>query len=296
MGSNQGALDGGKLITTNLANKRPLKKWALTVFILGLTALAWSGTLNVHGKAYIDRIFEQALVTFAVARVLNGVISVAQGTKLAIEPAGMGVNFAPGEVLDPVNDLIERFSWVMLASVTSLGIQKLLLEIAGGWGIRVFLLVCALLFMARLWWPLLSRWKISPWVDRLLLMALFLNLAMPAIASVSSQVFEGFIKTRQQTSINALERESGELGLLGEALPPENPHPEEKTWHEEFSALMGGVRDSLNFEAEIQQLKAKSEEIAGHVIDLIALFMLQTILLPLILLWLFLRVIGKAGR
>ncbi len=35
---------------------------------------------------------------------------------------------AIGEVLDPINDLVEQFSLVMLASMTSLGIQKILLN------------------------------------------------------------------------------------------------------------------------------------------------------------------------
>ncbi len=280
---------------TDLPARYPLKKWVLTVLVLSLATLGGLGTLNTRGEAYIDQAFKQALATFALARALNGVISVAQGTQLAIEPAGVGVNFALGEILDPINDLVERFSWVMLASTTSLGIQKILLEIADWWGVRIFLLCAVLLFMARLWWPVLSHWEISPWVDRLLLMALFLNLAVPAIASVSSQLFEGFIEARQQASVSALERESGEIKQQGEALPPKGARLEERTWREKLLALVGGVRDSLNLEAEIQQLKAKSEEIAGHVIDLIVIFMLQTILLPLILLWLFLRVIGKAG-
>lgn len=291
MDAGRNTLSSRKLIATSLTKRHLLKKWGLTVFVLGLAALAWLEPLSAQGEAYIDQAFGQALATFAVARTLNGVISVAQGTKLAVEPAGVGVNFALGEILDPINDLVERFSWVMLASTISLGIQKLLLEIADGQGMRIFLLGSVLLFMARLWWSLLSRWKISPWVDRLLLVALFLNFAMPAIASVSGQVVEGFVEARQQASMNALERESGELRQFGGSLSPKKSRSEERTWREELSALMGGVQDSLNFEAEIQQLEVKSEAIAGYVIDLIVLFVLQTILLPLILLWLLLRMI-----
>jgi hypothetical protein len=271
----------------------PLKRIGLTILVLGLAALAWDGALNKQGDAYIDRIFKQALTTFAVARALNGLISVAQGTKLAVEPAGVGVNLALGEVLDPINDLIERFSWVMLASTTSLGIQKLLLEMTGWWGVRVFLLGSILLFMAYLWLPEQSYWSFSPWVNQLLLVALFLNLAVPVMASLSSEVFEGFIKEKQQVSISALERESKEFRRIEQSLSSKESRIEEKTWREKISTLMEGVRDSLNFEAEIQQLKIKSEEIAEHVIALITVFVLQTILLPLGLFWLLLRLVSK---
>ncbi|ADJ28137.1 hypothetical protein [Nitrosococcus watsonii] len=268
-----------------------LKKLALTTLLLGLVALAWLGTLSQYGEDYIDRVFTQALTTFAVARALNGVISVAQGTKLAVEPAGVGANFALGEVLDPINDLIERFSWVMLASTTALGLQKLLLEMAGWWGIRIFLLGSTLLFMVCMWWPSRIYGQFSPWVTQLLLTALLLNFAVPTVTFFSDQVFEDFIREKQQISMNALEQESQEFKRIEESLPTEKARIKEQTWREKLSQLMGGMRESLDFEAEIQRLKVKSEEIAEHVIALIVVFVLQTIILPLLLIWLLLRAI-----
>ena len=71
---------------------------------------------------------ERALVTFALTRTLNGVISVAQGTQLAFQPAGVGVVISAGEILDPLNDLVEQFSWLTLLAATSLGVQIMLAE------------------------------------------------------------------------------------------------------------------------------------------------------------------------
>lgn len=274
------------------ADKRVLlKKLVLTTLLLGLVALAWLGALSEYGEDYIDRVFTQALTTFAVARALNGVISVAQGTRLAVEPAGVGANFALGEVLDPINDLIERFSWVMLVSTTALGLQKLLLEMTGWWGMRIFLLGSTLLFMARLWLPTRVDWQFSPWVKQLLLVALLLNFAVPTAAFFSGQVFEDFTRGKQQVSMNALERESQEFKRIEESLPPEKTRIKEQTWRGKLSQLMGGMRESLDFETDIQRLKVKSEEIAEHVIALIVIFVLQTIILPLLLIWLLLRAI-----
>ena len=78
-------------------NDTPLKK----VEVEGVTA------------DIIENALKNALVTFAVARTLNGVISAAQGTEVALEPGGVGVVLSVGEVLDPINDLIERFSAVI---------------------------------------------------------------------------------------------------------------------------------------------------------------------------------------
>ena len=53
---------------------------------------------------------------------MNGVISVVQSIELSVSlGAGVGVNF--GEVLDPLNDLIERFSTLVLYGLAGLGLQ-----------------------------------------------------------------------------------------------------------------------------------------------------------------------------
>ncbi|HEC72775.1 MAG TPA: hypothetical protein ENI26_00190, partial [Methylophaga aminisulfidivorans] len=67
------------------------------------------------------------LSVFALARGLNGVISVAQGTELSVEPMGVGVTLTPGQILDPLNDMVEQFSTVLLIASASLGIQKIVL-------------------------------------------------------------------------------------------------------------------------------------------------------------------------
>ena len=56
--------------------------------------------LDQQAARNYETLFQRALVTFALARGLNGVISVAQGTEVAVEPGGMGVNFTVGEILE----------------------------------------------------------------------------------------------------------------------------------------------------------------------------------------------------
>ena len=47
----------------------------------------------------------------------------------AAAPAGVGVTITAGEILDPLNDLIERFSWLVLMASASLGTQLVLTDI-----------------------------------------------------------------------------------------------------------------------------------------------------------------------
>ena len=143
----------------------------LSLALLLLGGLSASGLPDQAGDRYLRDGFRRALVTFAVARGLNGVISVAQETEVALEPAGVGVTLLPGQILDPVNDLIERFSWVMLASTTSLGLQQLFASMTAwpvfAWGV----LIWVVLVVGLMWWPGISG---ADWHRRLLRMTMVL--------------------------------------------------------------------------------------------------------------------------
>ena len=98
-------------------------KLLLLAFTCIALFFAFSFTLDENSKKLVDDSFKQAVIVFGSAKALNGVISLAQGTEINLP----FVVVAVGEILDPINDLVEQFSLIMLASLVSLGIQKILL-------------------------------------------------------------------------------------------------------------------------------------------------------------------------
>jgi hypothetical protein len=102
-------------------------------------------------EAHIEQTMTRAQYTFAAARDINALVSMIQGTAIAVSPAGVGLTLSIGEALDPVNDLIERFSWIMLVSTVSLGLQWVAIEIATGLALQ-WLLTAALLGLALSLW------------------------------------------------------------------------------------------------------------------------------------------------
>ena len=76
------------------------------VLVLVVVALSWLRPLSDAADAYVDEGLKRSLISFASARALNGVISVLQGTQVAVSPLGFGVSLTVGEALDPINDLI----------------------------------------------------------------------------------------------------------------------------------------------------------------------------------------------
>lgn len=104
--------------------KKYWNKILISIFSILIIIFAFSNFLDIKGKELVDDSFTQAVVVFGSAKALNAVISLAQGTELDLPFFTVAI----GEVLDPVNDLVEQFSLVMLASMTSLGIQKIMMS------------------------------------------------------------------------------------------------------------------------------------------------------------------------
>ena len=104
---------------------------ALLVILLAL--MAWLPTLDNLANEQIDEGFKRSVISFATARALNAAISVAQGTEASAQPGGLGLVFKPGQALDPINDLVEKFSDLMIIASVAFGIEKILVTLGGAW-------------------------------------------------------------------------------------------------------------------------------------------------------------------
>jgi hypothetical protein len=126
--------------------RRILLVLSLVAVLLG----AWLAPLDAPATQQVDAGLKRALVSFATARALNAVISVAQGTEVSLQPLGVGVTLAPGQLLDPVNDLVEKFSDLMLMASVAFGVQKVLISMGGYWLISLLLTFAAIGWLDRM--------------------------------------------------------------------------------------------------------------------------------------------------
>jgi hypothetical protein len=266
-----------------------------TVFAVIAVALALSGSVDRLGEANAGAAFKRALVTFAVSRALNGAISVAQGTELAIEPAGVGVILSLGQVLDPINDLVERFSTVMLVATSSLGLQNILLQITSSWGFDLALGLIAVLVVVTAWVPATGVQKWSQLTRRLMLCIVFIRFAVPLLIIASSFVFDVYLEAEQTAAIEALEGVQTKIDRLNEA-PPDVPSPNESMM-DRFTAMIDQAVETVDVRDRLNRLQAQVTDASEHIINLIVIFLLQTVLLPIAFVWLFLQLLkGIAQR
>jgi len=264
------------------ASMRAKLLWTLATLIVALVAT--TGWVDTVGDDYAERAFGRALVTFAAARTLNGVISVAQGTEVAVEPAGVGVIFSLGQILDPINDLVERFSTVMLVATSSLGLQNVLLDMTGWWGTSAALLAAGALLLVTLWWPGRDTSKAAGIAIRILLVTVFLRFAIPVLIIATNLVFDNFLAAEQTAAVQALEATSAEIESANEELAPP-PAPDDSIV-DRFSTWLDQSLDSLDVEARLDTLGERVSKATEHIINLIVIFVLQTVIMPLLFLWL----------
>jgi len=237
-------------------------RWLLPLAALLVLGLAWLGPVDRLADEQSEAGLKRALATFAAARVLNGVISVAQGTEVAVEPAGVGVTFAPGQVLDPVNDLVEQFSSLMLTASVSFGVQKALVFIGGHWAVSA---VLSLLMLGWLGWRLFGSSAPPGMLGRMVLLLILVRFAVPMVALGSDAAFRLFLADRYAASQAALTLSTTEVGALGRTQPPA---PTQETVGERMSRWWNETTE--NFDVSV---------------ELIVIFLLQTLIVPTALMW-----------
>ena len=247
------------------------RRLALALTVAALVACAWLAPLESPANRYVDSGLERALVSFATARALNAVLSVAQGTEVAVQPAGVGVVITPGQALDPVNDLIEQFANLMLTASIAFGVQKMLLTIGAHWLISLVLTLTALGWVA-----LYLRPNAPPgWLSRLLVVSLMIRFALPVVVIGSDLLFEKFMAADYQASQQGIESVSLQLDKLD---PP--PASAEPAWRERFRGWA-----ATDLKTRYAQFKQAAEQATERIVRLMVVFLLQTLVFPVALLW-----------
>ena len=255
------------------------KQWLTLVFIGLITAASWLPQIDNSATQSIDQGFQRALISFASARALNAAISVAQGTEASVEPAGVGFTFTPGEVLDPVNDLVEQFSNLMLLASLSFGVQKILISMGGYWLVSVLLTLFAAIWISRR----ITQKQRSPWVSRLLILLIVVRFAIPAITFGSDLLFEKFMLEEYETSQHFIDSSSNEMQEHNNATAAAGPPTEDL-------GVIDRIRSwsqNISFESPVDKLQETADMAIEHIVTLMVIFIMQTLILPLLILWLF---------
>lgn len=261
-------------------NEAGVVKLLLAVLFIVTIIFSLNQALDISSKQYIDKAFNRALITFGIAKTLNGVISVAQGTEVAIQPAGIGINLTPGQILDPVNDLVERFSWIMLASTTSLGIQKVFLTMSVWPAFNNTLIPFISLSLILLFIKTRKYAQIRILILRLSLLLIILRFAVPITGLANESIYHVFLENEYIESTQLLETTALQIDQINEHVQSHKPDIKKKSVWESAKAFYSSTTEMLDMNKKIEKYKQAANKTTRHIVNLIVVFLFQTLIIP----------------
>jgi hypothetical protein len=280
-----------------------VQRIALTMAIAIMVACSWLAPIESAANNQIDAGFKRALISFATARLLNAGLSFVETTEISATPMGVGVKFAPGQVLKPMNDMVEQFAHLMLIASVAFGVEKMLISFGSYWLVSLFLTATAI------GWAYLNYKKQhSPaWLSRILVVLLMIRFAIPIAVIGSDALFTHFMSDEYNASQKFLDTASSSLSDLSsqEAMPTTAPtdrpgvldkakgfftQPPADSATKEESSVGDKIKSWFSRNGDlaskkIENLKQATSLWIEKIIKLIVIFLLQTLLLPIFFVW-----------
>jgi hypothetical protein len=258
--------------------------------------------------AYLDQSEVKAVEAFAVARAINATISVLKSTDLS----AVFAQIAPMEVLEPIDDLAKQFSDVMVVSIISIFIQRLILTVSQAWAFGYVLPAgCLLLAASHL------RFGTGEMAARLamlgrsiVVMALFARCVVLASGWVGESITTQFLADDLNASLVVVHTAGGSSEQLQERLAstepsmpppadtapaPANAAPPATFWgllagaaqraaNKAVAAAQSGSAMLESTKAWLPDKQAISDllfKLPGHIVRVIEIFLVQTLVTPL---------------
>lgn len=274
----------------------PGSRWLLSLVLVVIAALSATTLVDQRAAADHEALFQRAFITFALARTLNGVISAVQGTEIALQPAGVGMTLTPGEILDPVNDLVERFSWIMLGASISLGVQNVLLEVSAWWLMQALVSALAIWLMIRLWYPGHDPKVLRRMIRQVFLMLLFIRFAVPVMLIANDLLYQQFLEPRYQQSTEIISQAGKDLEQLSVEANVEAAQDQPGGVIDAITNAWSNTVESMDLTGKFQRMRNRAGEVTEHLIQLSVVFILQTGLLPVAFLWVFIQILKRLFR
>lgn len=174
----------------------------LTLVILPI--IGWLGVLDNFSTQYLKDSLAGAGLIYGTARGINALVSLLQGTELNL----LVMTFSIGEVLDPLNDLIERFSEVVMFALGSLALQAILLKLVSH---TVFNVLLTLLAMGTGVALLINNKAYYQFLLRCFLIAAFFRFSLGLVVVANGWVDIAFLNSDDNIRHQEMAQFQGEL-------------------------------------------------------------------------------------
>lgn len=249
--------------------------------------------LDSTADSYFKESITKAGVSYGVCRVINATVSVIQQSTVQLEPAGIGLSLAVGQIVDPINDMVERLSTVLVMSITSLGVQELAYEIS----ITIVpqLLAVLLLLMSVLVWFRNERvFKLQRILSSVLIIAAIARFCLPLSSIANEFLQEHFFEEQIIEANEKLTASTADIDQL-----------EDVATVPKVDGFMGTIGNSasylkeksVDFKNTIQVIMDNKAVIVENLLRLtflyLGVFVIQVLVLPLLIFWFLMRIVNS---
>lgn len=211
-------------IANILSNKYFIKlsnKYFITFFLIGLLIIFQSinydlsfdfqvsESQEISTGNYLSESMNKTSKCWVIARAINAGISILQSSQISCSFLGVGGAISFGEVFDPINDIIERLSWVLVASMISIGIQMFILKLIPWITLKIFLSLSIVFFIFQIFFG--ERYKYKDKFNfkkisiKLVIISVFLYLIIPSANYLNQFIYEAILQPTQQETQSKLE-------------------------------------------------------------------------------------------
>jgi hypothetical protein len=240
--------------------------------------------LDTMTDTYFNESITKAGVAYATCRVINASVSIIKDSTLQLEPAGVGISLAVGQALDPIDDMAERLSDVLVTAITSLGVQKLAYEISISF-VPHMLAILLLALSIMLWFESERLTSLQRTVTRFMVLLIIARLCLPISSVADEYLHEHFFADQIADANEKLALGSAELDKLKDLSLPET------------DGVLGTIENSASFlkqkTTEFKNALVSTVSNTGDIIEslltltylYVGIFLIQVIILPLLSFW-----------
>ncbi len=241
--------------------------------------------------AYFEEAITEAGLAYATCRVINASVSIIKESNLELEPAGIGISLALGQALDPVDDMTERLSDVIVTAITSLGLQKLIYEISVS--VAPPLIGACLFILSVLIWiknPRMGRFHEI--VMKFAMIIIIGRFCLPISSVINNFLHENYFADKIENARKELALGSADIDKLKNFSLPR------------INGILGTIENSASFikqkSVEFKKALVSMVNNMGSIIEnllkltflYVGIFLIQVIILPLFVFWFLLKIIN----
>jgi len=132
-------------------------------------------------------------------------------------------------------------------------------------------------------------------LTRLFIIVLFIRFAVPLALIANEILYDLFLESRYVESTELIQSAGADIESAG-TRPMVEEADEEESLFEALERAMASTRETLDIKQRLEYIQQRAAGLIEHLIQLCVVFILQTGILPIAFLWLFLQLLKQPFR